>query len=98
MGMAYYRDRNGILRNNFNGGEVREQRPIHTHKEMCPMPDTEMQLRMRGNHPRPVCKHRFQDGRLAWKMSHMQIEGHPAESRRCALCRLRVVMYYEEDV
>jgi len=68
-----------------------------THRDICPMPDTEFQLRQCGNHPRPDCKHRFPDGKTAWRHSHFQVQGVPAESRRCALCRLRVVLYFEEE-
>ena len=100
MAVSYYRDSNGVLRNNFNGGEVM-QRPLISHRELCPLPDTEHALDLRANPLRPggkKCRHKFQDGRTAWKRRHFQIQGHPAEGVRCALCRLQVVMYYEEEV
>jgi hypothetical protein len=67
------------------------------HRELCPFPDTEHQLRMRGNRPRPQCTHKFTDGKPAWRVRHFQIDGHPAEGMRCAMCRLQIVMYFEEE-
>lgn len=71
------------------------------HRDLCPFPDTEHALDVRAMPIRPggrKCRHKFQDGRTAWKRNHFQIDGHPAEGAHCLVCRLQVVMYYTEEV
>jgi hypothetical protein len=93
----YYRDSSGTLRSSeLLGSEVREQRQPQPHRVLCPLPDLEHALRQVGNHLRTPCRHKFPDGKTAYRRRSFQVNGHPAESSRCALCRIVIMIYFEE--